>query len=241
LSVPEIDLDSSSSDGSLRLIAALVLGSLLWLFATIASQLIPQVVLGLPLKGINFGIVGLLQAVFVPFGLFLALRPTTVRLQDLGLTSERIGQDALLGLAIATTFFFVQFFVIFPQTGGSARSDIATNSEQIGSAVSGVAGFIVLAWTGGFAEELFFRGFLLTLLLLVLGRNTISRVISALIVTVVFAALHGYQGWAGIIDTGLYGGLLLSILFLVTNRLTACIVAHATWNTLATVGLYMWY
>jgi membrane protease YdiL (CAAX protease family) len=39
----------------------------------------------------------------------------------------------------------------------------------------------------------------------------------------------------------MYGGLTLTLLYLWRRRLTACIVAHALWNTIATVVIYRWY
>jgi hypothetical protein len=54
--------------------------------------------------------------------------------------------------------------------------------------------------------------------------------------------LHGYQGWAGVIDAGFFGGLVLTGLFLWRRgRPTACVVAHAAWNSLATIGIWLWY
>jgi len=99
----------------------------------------------------------------------------------------------------------------------------------------------VLAWTGAFSEEIFFRGHFFTTLRNVLGRSAAGVVIAVIATVVLFAAGHGYQGWAGIVDTGLYGGLTLTLLYLWRGSLTACIVAHALWNTLATVAIYLWY
>jgi hypothetical protein len=115
------------------------------------------------------------------------------------------------------------------------------NAAQIGDSLSGVAGFLVLAWTGSFSEELFFRGLVVTSLLRVLG-GTRSALASIVVITSLsFAFAHGYQGWTGVVDTGLYGGLTLTLLCLWRRCLTACIVAHAVWNTLATLGIYFWY
>lgn len=44
------------------------------------------------------------------------------------------------------------------------------------------------------------------------------------------------------LDTGLYGGVILTVLFILTKgRLIACAVAHAGWNTLGVIGLSLWY
>jgi len=219
----------------------LLLGATLWLIATVASQFLPQVVLDLPLVGPTFALVGMIQVLLVPAAIALGLRLVRLRLRDIGLTTARWRRDVLIGAAIAVGFALLQFLIVIPNTGGAARSDVAANSAQIGDSIWGVFGFIVLAWTGAFAEELFFRGHFITTLWNLLGGSRAALFVTAVATVILFAAGHGYQGWAGMLDTGLYGGLVLTLLYLWRGRLTACIVAHALWNTLATVGIYLWY
>ena len=57
-----------------------------------------------------------------------------------------------------------------------------------------------------------------------------------------FAFSHGYQGWAGIVDTGIYGGLVLSLLYWWRGgRLAAPVFAHIGWNLIAALGIYFLY
>lgn len=224
-----------------RLLAALTLGAILWLAGTILSQFIPQVLLGLELEGITYAVVGLLQLVFGPLAVWLALRVADMRFRDIGVTSDGWRVEALIGAAVAIAFGLLQFLVVIPATGGASRSDIVANAAQIGPTWWGVLGFTVLAWTGGLSEELLFRGHFVTLLRRLLGASPAALTVVVLLVTVLFAAGHGYQGWAGVIDTGLYGGLTLTLLFLWRRRLTACVVAHALWNTIAATAIFLWY
>ena len=237
---PDLELEPAAPSKG-RWLVALLLGAVLWLAAVFASHLIPQVGLGLRLEGWPYGLVGLIQIVLTPLVLALALRPVGLGLRELGLTTRGFGADVAIGAAVAVAFALLQFLVIIPATGGAARSDVAMNAAQLGDSLWGVAGFILLAWTGGAAEELFFRGHLLTGLRALFGPSRGGTVGAVALVTVVFALLHGYQGWAGVVDSGLYGGLTLTLLFLWRRSLTACIVAHALWNTLAVVGIYLWY
>lgn len=224
-----------------RLLAALTLGAFLWLAGTLASQFVPQVVLGLELEGITFALVGLFQLVLGSIAVWLALRLVGMRLRDIGATLEGWQAEAMIGAAVAIAFGLVQFLVVIPATGGGSRSDIVANAAQIGATWWGVLGFTVLAWTGGLSEELLFRGHFVTLLRRLLGDSPVALTVVVLLVTVLFAAGHGYQGWAGVIDTGLYGGLTLTLLFLWRRRLTACVVAHALWNTIAATAIFLWY
>jgi len=116
------------------------------------------------------------------------------------------------------------------------------NAEQIGPRVSGLAAIVLLAWGGGFAGEVFFRSHLMTTLRGALGSSRAATALVVLIPTALFAAMHGYQGgWVGILDTGIYGGLTLSLLFLWRGRLTAGVVAHGMWNTIAAIVIFVRY
>lgn len=224
-----------------RWLATLLLGAALWLLAVGVAHVLPQVAFGLRLQGWPYGVVGLIQALLAPIAIALSLRLVGLRLRDVGLVTAHWRSDALIGAAVAVAFAALQFLVIIPNTGGAERSDVAMNAAQLGDSPWGVIGFVVLAWTGGFSEELFFRGHLVASLRGLLRETRSAPILILLLVSVVFALMHGYQGWSGMVDTGLYGGVVLTLLLLWRQRLTACIVAHAMWNTLAVAGIYLWY
>lgn len=224
-----------------RWAAALVLGTVLWVLGLVASEIVPQVVLGMELEGATYALVGVIRALLGVAAVAAALRVVHLRLRDVGLVTAHAGSDVRIGAAIAAGFAVLQFAVVIPNTGGALRSDVVANAAQIGDSLWGVLGFVVLAWTGAFSEELFFRGHFVTSLRALLGGSTIALVATVAATVTLFTAGHGYQGWAGVVDTGLFGGLALTLLYLWRRRLTACIVAHALWNTLATIGIYLWY
>lgn len=224
-----------------RWLASAFLGTALGLAGIVASQVLPFLALG-HLEGSDYALVGLLQICLVPLGIWIGLRPTGRSFRQLGVRGPYLGRDAAIGLAVAVGFAVVQFGLLIPLTGGAARDDVVMNVSQLGGSLEGLAAFIVLALTGGFAEELLFRGHLLTALRNGLGRGRAALVGAGAVVVVLFALLHGYQGWAGVIDTGLYGGVILTVLFINTEgRLTACFVAHAGWNIIASIVLYGWF
>lgn len=225
-----------------RWTAALLVGTALFFGALVASEVIPSVFLGLELGGATWALVGLIRLVLGVAAVAAALRIVGLRLGDVGLVSDRWREDAAVGAALALVFALVQFLVVIPATGGAGRSDVVANVAQMGGSAWGLFGFVVLAWAGAFAEELFTRGHFFTGVRSLLGRSTGALVAAVAATTAFFAAGHGYQGWAGVIDTGLYGGLTLTLLYVWRGgRLTACVVAHALWNTLASVALYLWY
>ncbi|MBW3549323.1 MAG: CPBP family intramembrane metalloprotease, partial [Proteobacteria bacterium] len=150
-----------------------------------------------------------------------------------------MGMTAFRAVVFATA---LQFLLIIPATGGAQRSDIIVNTAQIGGTLPGLFAIIALAWAGSLSEELFFRGLLLNGLQRIFGGGRVATTAAGLVVILVFASLHGYQGWAGMVDTGLYGGLAMTLLYLWRDRrLTACIVAHAGWNTIAACTIYAAY
>jgi len=229
----------SASKG--RWAGALLLGTLLWLVASIASELIPRVFLGLELEGATYALVGILRAFLGLAAVVVGLRLVPLKLRDVGLVSVQWHSDVLIGAALAVAFALLQFLVVIPNTGGAARSDVVANAAQIGDSPWGVFGFIVLAWTGAFSEELFFRGHFINTLWNLMGGSRPALFATIVATVVLFAAGHGYQGWVGVLDTGFYGGLTLTLLYVWRRRLTACIVAHALWNTLATIAIYLFY
>ena len=224
-----------------RWAAALVVGAVLAVSADFASQAIPQVVLHLPLEGSTFALVGLLKVSLGLAALALGLRIANLRFRDVGLVADGWRRDAMIGLVVAVVYAALQFLVIIPATGGASRADIVVESERLGDSLVGVGGFVVLAWTGVFFEELLFRGLFFHTVWRLLGGSRLAMYVTVAAATLTFAAGHGYQGLPGMIDTGLFGGLLLTLLFVWRGRLTAPIVAHAMWNTLAPIGIYLLY
>ena len=224
-----------------RWLLALLVGTVLYLAVAVGSQVVPMVVLPGDLEGFDYAWVGVFQIVFGLAVIALALRIARLRLRDVGFFARRGGPEILIGTVIATLFAALQFGLVIPATGGAERSDVVANAAQIGESWLGVLGFVVLAWTGAATEEVFFRGHFLNTLRGAVGGGRVATVLAAVATIVLFAALHGYQGWAGVIDTGLYGGLTLTLLYLWRRDLTACIVAHALWNTLAAIGLFILY
>lgn len=225
-----------------RWIAGLLVGALLWALAVIVAHAFPVVVLGRELTGPTYAIVALLFAPLAFGAVSAGLRVARCPLAAAGFTGRQARADVMVGAAVAVVWAAAQFLIIIPLTGGGQRPDVVVNAEQIGTTLSGLAAFLLLAWGGGFAEEVFFRGHLMTTLRGIFGRSPVATALVVLVPTVLFAMLHGYQGgWVGMVDTGVYGGATLSLLFLWRGRLLPSVVAHAMWNTIAAVVIFTWY
>lgn len=225
-----------------RWVAGLLVGVLLWAVAVFVAHSFPVIFLDKQLAGPTYAIVALVFAPLAFGAVATGLRVARCPLSAAGVTLEDVRADVLIGAAVAALWASLQFLVIIPLTGGAERADIAVNAEQIGPSLSGLAAFVLLAWGGGFAEEVFFRSHLMTTLRGTLGRSRPATGLVLLVPTVLFAMVHGYQGgWIGMLDTGIFGGATLSMLFLWRGRLAPCVVAHALWNTIASVVIYWRY
>ena len=88
--------------------------------------------------------------------------------------------------------------------------------------------FAFLSLAAGVGEEVAFRGFAVPALALLTG----SSWEAALISSIAFGLLHGYQGWLGVARTGVMG-LVLAGVFLVSGTLWPAVVAHALLNLVA--------
>ena len=84
--------------------------------------------------------------------------------------------------------------------------------------------FSVISVGAGISEELAYRGFLFYYLTLWFPH--INRLESALATSLIFGVGHLYQGWKGIVGTGI-AGLFLAGLYLLSGNLLLPIVVHA--------------
>ncbi len=81
--------------------------------------------------------------------------------------------------------------------------------------------FARLAITAGICEEVLYRGFMIFYLAQFTGVIT-----AAVIASVLFGVGHAYQGWRGVLLTGMVGGFL-SAVYLVSGSLFVPMVLHA--------------
>lgn len=219
--------------------AALLLGLLAWYVVAIATDYLLVRGLGLA-GGSRYALLGIAEIALGGGAVFLALRLADIRPVRIGWTKQDIVPDILVGLLIAILFAALQFVLIIPATGGAERSDIVANAAQIGETSGGLAGVLTLAILGSSSEELLFRGLLLGGIACIAGGGIAARILATKLVVFIFALSHGYQGWAGVVDTGLFGGLALSLLYWWRGgRLAAPIAAHVGWNLIAATVIFL--
>lgn len=191
--------------------------------------------------GRNFAVIGVLQTILVFGVVVVGLRMLNMTLSDIGLRFDHVREDALIGLAAGVAWTTLQFAVLFPATGGAARADVAGILDMVDGSWANVLWYLPLGWFGGaLAEEVYNRGFFITVLRDILGGGTVAAAIAGALSVLFFAAGHLPSGYIGWIDI-LIPSTMYVALFLWTGRLTAPIIAHAMWNAAAVAGIYLVY
>lgn len=100
-----------------------------------------------------------------------------------------------------------------------------------------VVGFVL----GGLLEEILFRGFLITRISKFLTASKIRDLLALIITSILFGLCHLYQGWSGVISTGIIG-FIFGIIFLAFHKnLWYAILTHGFVNATALTILYFGY
>ena len=100
--------------------------------------------------------------------------------------------------------------------------------------------WLAIGWViGGFLEELSFRGYLITRIRFLLGRNFVGTSVAVLASIVPFGIAHVYQGWAGVLSAAVMG-LCFAVFFIRSNyNLWLPILVHGFANTTDLTLIYL--
>jgi membrane protease YdiL (CAAX protease family) len=161
---------------------------------------------------------------------------------ELGLCRPAGGWKALL-FALPTFLLVmllagvVQTFVVAPLTQGQG-ADIGRFALLRGN-LPRLLGTLAIIWvTAAFAEEVIYRGFLMSRLARRFGGGRLAWLASLLLSSAVFSMLHLYQGPAGVAITG-FVGLLIGIVYLASGRnLWIGILVHGLVDTASLTAVY---
>jgi membrane protease YdiL (CAAX protease family) len=121
---------------------------------------------------------------------------------------------------------------------------IAGEQERWGDISGNLEQYLILlgiSWiSAGFAEEMFFRGFVLTRLTTIFGSAKPALAFSVFLAAAFFGFVHFYyQGLAGFINAAVIG-LILGFWFLIYKRnLWPLIIAHGSMNSLGFTMEYL--
>ncbi|WAT17497.1 CPBP family intramembrane metalloprotease [Aurantiacibacter sp. MUD11] len=146
---------------------------------------------------------------------------------------------AYAAIATAGTLAIFSFGTALVQAMGLPAPDPSFVLELVTESPAMFALWVIgVAWfAAGFGEELLWRGFLMDRLERLGGLR--GRVWLVLVVqAVLFGMPHAYQGWGGVIVTGMVGLLLGWVRIMQRGNLWAVIIAHAAVDTIMMVLAY---
>lgn len=172
---------------------------------------------------------------------WISLRLRGLRWRDVGFTRYRswlvtIGIGVLMGVLLETFQLLVTQPILARLFG--RQPDLELFRMLTGN-LKMTALFVALSWTlAAFGEETVWRGYLMNRVADVGGRTPRARIVSLVLVSVVFGLAHGYQGMTGWVEEGI-AGLALGLMYLRTGRnLCVPIIAHGVCDTIDMVLIF---
>ena len=218
-------------------LGVLIAGTTIYIMALILANILAE-----DIRGAIGGVIGILILGIVIGGFSSILRIAKLQASDIGLKSNDVCQDIIIGTVIAIIIVLLEFIVVVPLTGGAERSDIIAARAIIGNTTLDLIGAIILGITvGGIVEELFFRGFMLSILPKSFSDKRIGSAIAIIFSVLIFAVLHAYQGLVGMIDQFFFALVLVGLFFWRDKRVTAPMVTHGLNNLISIIAIYLLY
>jgi len=192
-------------------------------------------------KGINLLFMALFQFFSITALLYGSLKLLKKDFKFIGLRFINLKKDILLGIVFGALWTVIQFTLLIPNTGGANREDIKSMLEMYDGSIIGLLSFIALGVIGGgITEELFNRGYFINILKDVFKNPKIGLWVSAILSIIIFSLGHmpvTALDWFDI----LMPTIMYTLLFILTKRLIASIVAHGVYNMAAIILTYYMY
>ena len=214
-----------------------IAGTFIYIIALILANILAE-----DIMGVIGGVIGIVILGIVIGGFFSILKIAKLKASDIGLIPNDFYQDIIIGTVIAIIIVLFEFIVVVPLTGGAERSDIIVARAMIGNTILNLIGAIILGITvGGIVEELFFRGFMLSILPKSFSDKRIGNTIAVIFSVLIFAIMHAYQGLVGMIDQIFFALVLVGLFFWRDKRVTAPMVTHGLNNFFSIIAIFLLY
>ncbi len=176
----------------------------------------------------------LLESVITLALLTMVMRAHREPVCRLGLSWQRLGSGVLTGLAIVPVLFALNQIVALLFQAYLPRYVISTNplTELIRTPLDLILFILTALFAGGFKEELQ-RAFILRRFQRYLGGASLGLIVWS----VAFGLGHYVQGVQAMVSAGLFG-FIFGITYMARGSLTAPMVAHAAYDTVALLGYW---
>lgn len=193
------------------------------------------------LVGWNLLWCGVIQLVSVILLVRFAVSRHGLRLADIGWQGFAWRSDLLLGATVGLAWLLIQFCWLVPATGGAERADVEQIQRVLSGGVASWLGYLGLGVLGGgLAEELFNRGYVISVLRRFFYKPILGVLIASVFSVALFAVGHLPVSWLDWLDI-LVPSIAYTLLFVVTGRLTASMAAHGLYNALTVVLIGLLY
>jgi membrane protease YdiL (CAAX protease family) len=158
--------------------------------------------------------------------------------RDLGFTRPKNWVGAVvIGLVLGVGLKLAMKALVMPQFGAPPVN--AVYHDLVGNTPAALKYAVYVIFGAGFAEELFFRGYLFERSARLFGKGVIATALTLLAVTALFGIAHWAQGPAGMINAGITG-FVAGLIFLYTGRnLWIPVVMHAAFDLTAGAIIYL--
>jgi membrane protease YdiL (CAAX protease family) len=125
----------------------------------------------------------------------------------------------LTGIGIGVLYQLFSIFVLVPVLHRLTNTILDLSSfESLRGNVAQLALWLAVSWTfAAFGEELAYRGYLFNRLTDLLGNDKIGWGVGALITSILFGLGHAYQGLSGVLETFVFG-IVMVLLYLLAKR-----------------------
>jgi uncharacterized protein len=142
----------------------------------------------------------------------------------------------LIGIAVGVVLKILLKAIVMPLLGADPINQ--AYHYLAGNPAAAVPLVFQMIITAGFGEETFFRGYMFERLGRLLGQSLSAKVVTVLVTSVIFAALHYIeQGLPGA-QQATITGLVFGSIFAVTGRIWMPMVAHAAFDLTALAIIY---
>jgi membrane protease YdiL (CAAX protease family) len=152
-----------------------------------------------------------------------------------------VGTTVVTTLAIVA-IAFVTFYVLDPILVPVFGSPDFQIFEPLEGNLPLYLTMLLMSWVGAaFGEEVIYRGFIQTRIALAAGDGNAGWWIGIILQATIFASLHTYQGWTGVIEIFVFG-IGVGWLYRRSGRsLLPVILGHGIIDTIAMTAFYLGY
>jgi len=208
-----------------------------WVLPLVWVELL--VLLMLPLPFLKLNVFYVVLALII---MFLAKFLRKEKMSEYGFKPVQLNLF-LIAIGIGIGFGFLDNFLIEPIITklSGAKPDLSTYASVTGN-IPHLLIMLGLGWfIGSLFEEFFFRGYLFNRFGSILKNDTVYKVVTIVLISVVFAFAHTYQGLGGILDTFLFSVVMGILYFSLGKNVWYLIIIHGFYDTVGIFRLYLGY